>query len=100
MRRHAIALIVVLLLAGAIVLWLWPPIEGGYPMLEAVCWRVGAVMAVLWLAYPDVKRLPPWLFGVVPILIVLLAARPRWFIYLVPVVLVIGVLRSWKRKES
>ncbi len=99
MRRHPIGIIAVVLLCGAAVLWLWPPVEGGYPALEAAFWRVGAVMALLWLAYPDLHRLPAWLWGVLPLLFILLALRPRWFIYLIPVLLAIGILRSWKRAE-
>ena len=98
MRRHAIAAIAVLLLAAAAVLWLWPPVEGGSPALEAALWRVGAVLVVLWLAYPDLDRLPAWLLGVVPVVFILIAARPRWFLYLVPIFLVLGFRQSLRRR--
>ena len=97
MRRHATGIIAIVLLAGAAALWLWPPTGGSHPAVEAAFWRVGAVMAVLWLAWPDLHRLPAWLWGVLPFLFVLLALRPRWFIYLIPVLMAIGILRSWKR---
>jgi len=98
MRRHAIAAIAVVFLIAAAALWLWPPVEGGVPALEASLWRVGAVLVVLWLAYPDLRHMPAWLVGTVPIVVVLVAARPRWFIFLVPVLLVLGVLQSLRRR--
>ena len=66
-------------------------------MVESAFLRVGAVLAVLWLAWPDVHRLPAWLLGAVPLVIILAALRPRWVVYLVPVLVAIGVLRSLKR---
>ncbi|HBO43308.1 MAG TPA: hypothetical protein DD670_05125 [Planctomycetaceae bacterium] len=98
MRRHAIAAIAAVFLSAAAALWLWPPVEGGSPAFEAALWRVGAVLVVLWLAYPDLRRMPAWLLGVVPIVAVLVAARPRWFIFLVPILLVLGVLQSLRRR--
>ncbi len=98
MRRHAIAAIAVLLLASASVLWLWPPADGGLPAIEAAFWRVGAVMVLLWLAYPDLHRLPAWILATVPGVIILVAVRPRWFLFLLPVFIIIGVLQALKRR--
>jgi hypothetical protein len=94
MRRHAIAAVTVILLFGAAALWLWRPTDSGPPALEAAFWRVGMLMALVWLSYPDLKRLPAWLIAVAPVVIILVAARPRWSVYLIPPLLLIGVLRS------
>ncbi|MBN2292547.1 MAG: hypothetical protein JXM70_08990 [Pirellulales bacterium] len=93
MRRHAIGIIALVLLAVAVVLWLWPN-EGNTMLgLEAACWRVGALMSMLWVAYTDVQRIPAWLLGIIPPLIVLLAWRPRLFLIVAPIILAIAVIR-------
>ena len=93
MRRHAIGIIALVLLAAAGVLWLWPNEDNTLLGLEAACWRVGALMGVLWVAYSDVQRIPAWILGVVPPLIVLLAWRPRLFLVVAPIILAIAILR-------
>jgi len=93
MRRHAIGTIALLLLLGAVVLWIWPVQWGGDEALLGALVRVGAVMAALWLAYPDVKRLPAWVLATVPLLLVVLALRPRWFLILLPIVIALAILR-------
>ncbi len=94
MRRHAIGIIAVLLILGAVVFWVR---EWGrdYPQLEGACWRVGALMAVLWLGYHELHRLPAWLWGVLPVLLVVLALRPRWFLFFLPLLLLLALV--WPR---
>ncbi|MEA1952151.1 MAG: hypothetical protein U9N87_12255 [Planctomycetota bacterium] len=93
MRRHAIGVIALVLLAFAGVLWLWPNEGNTFLGLEAACWRVGALMGVLWVAYTDVQRIPAWLLGIVPPLVVLLAWKPRSFLVVAPIILAIAILR-------
>ena len=50
-------------------------------------------MAVLWLAYPEVKRLPAWLLPTIPLLIVILAVKPRWFLIALPIVILMVIIR-------
>ncbi|MBN1590125.1 MAG: hypothetical protein JW888_11465 [Pirellulales bacterium] len=99
MRRHAIGIIAVGLLAGAAGLWLWLPGDD-HTVLEAAFWRVGAVMAVFWLAYPDVRRLPAWALALAPLALVVVAIRPRRFVYLLPVLAAIAFLQWLKRPSG
>ncbi len=99
MRRHAIGIIALVLLAIAGVLWLWPTEGNELLGLEAACWRVGALMGVLWVAYSDVQRIPAWLLGVAPVLVVLLAWKPRLFLFVAPVVICIAILRPRKKPK-
>ena len=99
MRRHAIGIIAVLLLGTAGTLWLWPIVDDGSQVIGAACLRVGVLMAVLWIAYTDVQRIPAWVLGVVPVLMVLVALRPRLFPYVVPIVLFIAILRPRKKPK-
>lgn len=96
MRRHAIGLMALLLFAGAAVMWAWPSVGRDYPALEAACWRGGALAAVVWLTYADIKRLPRWLLLAAPVVLLVVAFRPRWALFLVPVLLAIGLLRPRK----
>jgi len=73
--------------------WIFPLEGAAYQQFEAACWRVGALMAVLWLAYADVGRMPGWLLAALPVLVVILAIRPRWFVLAIPILIALAVLK-------
>ena len=93
MRRHMIGIIAIVLLLAAAALWIWPLDASWYEPLKAACSRLGPFMAVLWLAYNEVRRLPPWLLATVPALVLVLAVRPRWFFIALPIVIALVILR-------
>jgi hypothetical protein len=92
-RRHAIGIIAIVLLLGAGALWIWPLDNTWYLPLKSACMRLGPCMAVLWLAYPDVKRLPAWLLPTIPLLLAILAYKPRLFLIALPVVILLVIIR-------
>jgi len=92
-RRHAIGIIALVLLAAAAALWIWPVDADWREPLKAACTRLGPCMAVLWIAYPDVKRLPVWVVPTIPLLLALLAWRPRLLLVALPIVIALAVLR-------
>ncbi len=95
MRRHLIGVIALVLLSGSGILLLWPQTGGSHQVVLAACMRIGAVMAALWLAYPQLSQLPQWLFAVALGVVLVAAIRPRPQILLmaVPVVILIVLLR-------
>jgi len=93
MRRHAIGIIALGLLAAAAALAIWPHEWADNVALLGALVRVGVVMVVLWLAYPDLQRLPGWIPAVVVVLLVILAFRPRWFLIALPIVIALAILR-------
>jgi len=93
MRRTAVGIIAILLILGAAAFWIWPPGSDGYQQFEAACWRVGALMAVWWLAYKEVERMPGWALATIPLLVIVLAVRPRWFLFAIPVVIALAILK-------
>ncbi len=94
MRRHLIGIIAIMLLVGAVIFWIWPPTAQGWQIqLEAACWRLGALMAVLWVAYPQVYHMPAWLLAMLPLLVVVLAIRPRWFLLALPIIIALAILK-------
>jgi F0F1-type ATP synthase assembly protein I len=92
MRRHTVGIIALVLLASALALWLWQT-NGAYDALLGALVRVGLVMATFWLAWPDVNRLPAWSFAAVPIMLLVIAVRPKWFLILLPILIALAVLR-------
>jgi predicted ferric reductase len=92
MRRQFIGILALLFLMLGVVLTLWPPEQTGYQQFQAASWRVGALLAVLWLAYREVTRLPVWLLGTIPALVAVLAVRPKWFLIALPIVIVLVIL--------
>ena len=100
MRRRLIGIIALVLILGAVVFWFWPPQTAGFQQLEAACWRVGALMAVLWLAYDEVARLPGWMLAAIPLLALILALRPKWFLIALPIILVLALLKFGIRRSG
>jgi hypothetical protein len=94
MRRKAIGAIAIVLLMGGVVLWIWPPSEQGLMIqLEAACWRIGGCMAVLWLAYPDLRNIPGRFWMAAPVLILVLAKWPRLFLLAIPFLILYALIR-------
>jgi hypothetical protein len=83
-RRHVIGLIALVLLAIGLGGWLLD--DPQYKGIEGVGWRAGALMAVWWLAYKDLRRLPAWLWAAIPVAIVILVKWPQRSLVLIPVV--------------
>ena len=99
MRRIAIGIIAIVLFVGAGYFHVQPPEGAFWTQLEAACWRVGALMAVIWLAYPEVARLPAWALGMVPILGLVLALRPKYLLIAVPIVIAMAILKPKVRRR-
>jgi hypothetical protein len=91
MRRHLLGILAVLFLLGATVL-LWVPGEHS-SQLSGVGWRLGAFLAVWWLAWPDLDRLPGWLLFALPLalLVVLIWRKTVWLV--VPLLIVLALVK-------
>ena len=48
---------------------------------------------MLWMAYNELSRLPAWLLATLPVMVVVLAVRPRIFLMLVPVLIALAILQ-------
>lgn len=85
------AISAVLLLLGAVAILLWWPESNG---ALAFCWRAGALMAVAWLAFDDVQRLPSWILFTVPVMLIVAARWPRLMVALIPLLILWAILRK------
>jgi hypothetical protein len=84
----------VALLVGGLVLWIWSPRDqGALVQLEAACWRIGGCLAAFWLAYPDLRNIPRWLWIALPVMILVLAKWPRLFLLIIPLLILYAFLR-------
>jgi hypothetical protein len=90
MHRPTIGIITIVLLATAAVLAVFPPENEA---LMPACLRVGLVMAALWMAQPELVRLPPWLMAGAVVVILVTALRPRLFLVAVVVLVAVAILR-------
>ncbi len=98
MQRHILGICALVLLAGAVAFQFWPPESNSSEnMLYAACTRVGPLCVVFWIAYPDLVRLPAWLWSVLPVSVVIVALRPKWAIIIIP--LVIALLFLGRKKK-
>lgn len=87
MNRTAIGIIALVLLVGGAGLLIWPLDWDGNQALTAACLRVGIVMGAIWLAMPQLARLPGWLIQAVVVVAVVCAYRPRLALFAVPLLL-------------
>ncbi|MEX0713076.1 MAG: hypothetical protein WD278_12045, partial [Pirellulales bacterium] len=71
--------------------------SGDWHTLATACWRVGLVMAVLWLALPQTRRLQPWLVGTLLAGAILVAIRPKLIPLALGVLILFAVLRPRQR---
>lgn len=99
MRRHLIGILAIVLLLAAVVLSLWPPDGNGYQQFLAASWRLGALLAVLWLAWPDARHTPIWVWFTIPALVAILALKPKWFLFALPIVIVLLIIRPRNRQR-
>ena len=88
MRRHLLGLASLLLLAVGVYFWLFvPPGEHENQFLHGGCVKAGSLLAAVWLAYPQLERMPEWIFAAILVVSLIIAVRPRAAILLVQIFL-------------
>ena len=93
MHRPTVGILALVLLLVGSIIWLgWRHEENAQQWIGA-CWRVGFAMAALWLALPDLRRLPTWILVPLLIVAVLIARQPRIML----LAFVAMVLYAWLR---
>jgi hypothetical protein len=97
-RRPLLGILAIIFALGAIGCWIWPPSAGVGLEWQAACWRFAPILAVLWLAYDELQRIPKWLWIALPIAIIIIVKWPTKTLLLgVPLVIVLALLKMrWK----
>lgn len=94
MHRPTVAIITVVLLAGAAAGYFF---DFGGQGIASACWRVGMVTAMFWLALPELNRVRnKWLFGLLAVGLLTAALRPK----LLPLVLVLTAIFAVLRPRA
>lgn len=102
MRRHVIGILALAMLLTAVVLLLQGHQEGLAYQVEVNSLRVGAFLVVLWLAYADLHRVPPWLWATFVPMLVVIVLKPRWLIIILPIGFLLAILhpRVWPKGQN
>lgn len=95
MRRHLIGIIALLLFVGVLVSLYYEA-----PQFTAACSRVGVLMAVLWLAYNELQRLPERLWRPLLVGALVLAIRPKLIVWAIPLIVALAILKPRFGKRS
>ncbi len=98
-RRRIIGLVALALFAGAGAFQIWPPETAMQQEFYAACLRMGLLMGLWWLAYPQTVRLPVWIWVVIPASILAVALRPKLLVWVIPIVIVLAILRPRAKKN-
>ena len=101
-RRHAVGIVAIVFLAAGVGLWLFPLHGAGYEQAWSIGLRIGAVLGLYWLAYPEIQRVPGWLWFVVPLELLAAVIRPlRWtLLLLVPLAILLALSPSRKAQPE
>jgi hypothetical protein len=99
MPRYYLAILAIACLVGAAGFMIWPLPEEHEALVVSFLWRLGALTAVLWLAYPDLMRIPRWLALAVPVLVIVLVKWPKMIFVVVPALIVLVVLQRTLRQK-
>jgi hypothetical protein len=92
-RRHLLGVVALLLFATAGWLAWKGPAAQFESMVLASSLRIGAVLAVIWLAWPDLAKLSPFFLIACGAAIVVMLRWPQAMVYLLPVLALFWLLR-------
>ena len=95
MHRPTIAIVAIVLLALSLGLQLAGSSD---PYIKFACLRMGAVMAALWLAHPQLTAVPRWLLIGTMVLLLIVAWRPKALVFALPIALALWLLRPRKSR--
>jgi hypothetical protein len=94
MQRHLLGLSALVLLAiGAVT---FGSSDSG---VSGVCLRAGAVLATMWVAWPQLQAVPIWLIAVIGVALVVAMRHPKLLLAVVPLAIVLWLLRPRPRRE-
>ncbi len=93
MHRPTVGTVALVLLGAAVALWARSPDWDREQVLLAACVRVGLVMGAIWLAHPQLVKLPTWLPNVMLVVAIVVALKPKLIVIAVPLLLLLLWLR-------
>lgn len=97
MHRPTVGILALVLILIGGVLYFFGPQSERYQEWIGGTLRIGLVLGALWLALPQLRRLPRWMVPVIFALCLVLALRPRLFLVAFVLALVIAFVRPRTR---
>ena len=97
MHRPTVGIIAIALLVAGACIWIWRRESDDWIPWMAGCLRMSVVMGAVWLAHPQLNRLPAWLVACVLASAVVLALRPKYFLLALVVLAIAAFLRPRRR---
>jgi hypothetical protein len=88
MQRHLLGVLAVVLLAVGVVMHV-----RGDAAVAGTCLRIGAVLALLWLAMPQLREMPTWILGALGLALLLVLRWPKLLWAMLPLAVVLWLLR-------
>ena len=70
------------------------------PALSGTCLRIGAVLGILWLAWPQLRQIPIWLVGVIGVALLVVLRYPKLLWAALPLSFVLWLLRPRTPRRS
>jgi hypothetical protein len=92
LRRNLLGVLAIVFMLGALASWIWPPTQGMGLEWQAACWRFAPILAALWLAYYELKRVPWWLWLILPVVIIIIVKWPRYLLLSIPILILLILL--------
>jgi hypothetical protein len=88
MQRHLLGILAVVGLVAGVVMQL-----RGEEAVAGTCLRIGAVLALLWLAMPQLREVPAWMLGAAGLALLVVLRWPKALWALLPLAFVLWLLR-------
>lgn len=98
--RHQLGIVSLLTLLAAAVIWLNAGPGTDVPAFQGALLKVGITFAAVWLAYPQLSKLPTWLAAITVGSILTMLIFRKAAIILIPLLIVIWFLRPKPLKKS
>ena len=98
MHRPSLGIASLALIVGGAVFMVWP-IDGD-PYFGAIGVRAGLVLGALWLALPNIRRVPRWLLSAVGVLAAVVIVRPRLILWAIPIAGLVAIFGAVSRRTS
>lgn len=92
-RRVLIGWIALGTLGAGIATWMFPGVFANSHVVIGAFLRIGTIMSILWLAYPDLKVIPSWAWTTIILASLIIAVRPRAAFVLLPLMAVAWLLK-------
>lgn len=93
MHRPSVGILALILLTTGTLLWAFGSEAENSTAWVAACWRIGLALGALWLALPQLHRVPGWLIAAILFVALVVARQPRVMLLAVAVAIAFSVLK-------